>query len=771
MKRNLTILCMVIISVFHLNSQNVTFEGHVTDNEKNDLIAATVRCLAGDSIYIKGVTTNNKGEFKLEVPQTDKPRRLIFNYLGYKELILSIQPTKEHTVRLGDIVMQTDVVVMHEVTVLGENQVRTEDKLMAYPTKEELRHAYDGYSALDAMMIPALNVNTFNNTISYMNQNVLLCINGREATQQEVCDLNAKDIMRVDLYPMGKPEFPQAGAVIDYIMKACDYAGTTSFNARHHLTRPEGNGTVSTQYFHGKSEFAISASGRYNNYEWEDEGQVSTTYNLPDESVTRSERLLPSKNNALQLNGYINYIYRDKRQDFYASLRMNHSDSEEDDWSNLQYSNATTVYTKQENEQMKQLNPGLKLQYTRTLSHNRRLRAELYGSYGKNDYERWYEHRKDETVTDTYRNSTAEKSYYAKGKVNYTKVFKDKSSFNLDLTQDFTHTNNQNLRGENIYNVSLDKSNTRLNATYSHRIKNRFNLQARLSGHLAHVETAGNEVTNVFFTPSIRLSYMYKKHSFDLQGQATSKETGISDRTGDEYRNNEYEITQGNPELKDYMNYNFLLGHTWNISKNFTWLCYAKFDLNTNYIYKKCEYDAARNALIWKVQNSGTNWLQHYEAAIQWNIVPKRLIVRAGILYNYSKINVWETLYHHGLYATGAIMYQYKGFRALASVLTAPESIDSQTGRIIHTPTSLSMNVSYSINNWNFSLAYQNPYKAKARAEMELGVYQLKVTSRRPHLSDNYGTFSVSYRFSYGKKKHKFDDSEVIDINQSTISR
>ena len=54
---------------------------------------------------------------------------------------------------------------------------------------------------------------------------------------------------------------------------------------------------------------------------------------------------------------------------------------------------------------------------------------------------------------------------------------------------------------------------------------------------------------------------------------------------------------------------------------------------------------------------------------------------------------------------------------------------------------------------------------------MDLGVYRLDVTSRRPHLSDNYGTFSVSYRFNYGKKKHKFDDTEVIDINQSTISR
>lgn len=769
MKKNFAILCMALIAALHLNAQKVTFEGHVIDTEKNDLIAATVRCFTDDSTFVKGITTNYKGEFKLEVPHTNKVQRLIVNYLGYKELTLNIQPTQERLVRLGDIIMQTDAVQIHEVTVLGENQVRTEDKLMAYPTKEELRHAYDGYSALDAMMIPSLYVS--NGTINYMNQAVLLCINGREATQDEVRDLNAQDIKRVDLYPMGKPEFPQAGAVVDYVLKVRDYAGTVALNTNHQLTRPEGEGRINAQYFNGLSEFAVSVSGNYNDYEWTDEGEMTTTYNFPDESIVRTNRSLPSDNKATHLNGYINYIYRDKVQDFYASFRMNHSDSKEDEWSDMQYSNNPTLYIKQEYEQMKKLNPGLKLQYTRNLPHNQRLRTEVYGSYGNNDYNRWYEHREDKTVTDAYRNSTQEESYYINGKINYTKTFKNKSSLNIDLGQNFTHTNNLNVRGDNTYEVSLNKSNTRLNATYNHRIKNRFNLQARLAGHLSHVETGGKEITNIFFTPSIRLSYMYKTHSLSLEGEATSKETGNSDRTGDEYRNNEYEITQGNPDLKDYMNYHFTLGHIWNINKSFTWLCYAQLDLNTNYIYKKCDYDAARNSLIWKVQNSGTNWLQHYEAAIQWNILPKKLFVRAGMLYNYSKVNVWKTIYHHGLYATGAIVYQHKGFRALASILTAPEHIDSQTGAIMHTPTSLGFEASYSINNWNFRIHYSNPYKGWSNKEIDLGVYRQDITSRRPYITDNYGAVSVSYRFNYGKKKHKFDNTEVIDVNQSTISR
>jgi len=770
MRRNLTTLLLLFV-LLSMTAQNITFEGHVIDDEKNELIAATVRYFVDDSMLVKGVTTDSKGEFKFEVLQNERASKLVFSYIGYKELVMNIQPTKESTVRLGDIVMKKDAVQIHEVTVLGENQVRTEDKLMVYPTKDELRHAYDGYSALDALMVPGLNVNTFNHSINYMNQTVLLCINGREATQDEVRDLNAKYIKRVDIYQMGKPEFPQAATVIDYIMKERDYAGTMGINALHHMTRPEGTGRVNTQYVQGHSEFAVSVSGGYKTYEWEGEGQTVSSYNFPDGTVTRTDKPLPSDINAYQLNGYMNYIYRDKVQDFYASLRINHSDGEEDNWNSLQYNTSSVLQVKQEHTQMKKLNPGLKLQYTRTLPHEQRLRAEVYGSYGNNDYYRWYEHREADAVVDTYRNSTAEESYYGIGKVNYTKIFKNKSSLNIDLSQDFTHTDNLNLRGEKIFKISLDKSNTHLNTTYNYRIKNRFNIQARLAGHLSYVKTGNNTTTNLFFTPSVRFSYTYKKHSYNLRGQATSIEASNANRTGDEYRNNEYEITQGNPQLKDYMKYDFLFSHTWNITKRFVWMTYASFYLNTNAIYKMCEYDEKRNSLLWKVQNSGTNWQQHYEAAIQYNIIPKRLYVRTGLLYNYDKVKLWKTIYHHALYAMGHVVYQHKGLRARVGFLTQPESINNQTGQISQYQTNIDMSASYSIDNWNFQISYQNPYRRELRKKIDLGLYQQTLIARVPYIYDNIGKISVSYRFNYGKKKHKFDNTQVIDVNQTTISQ
>lgn len=68
--------------------------------------------------------------------------------------------------------------------VLGSNTVRTEDGTMIYPTNEQMRHAYDGYSAIDVMRILGLDADPLENIIRYHNQSVALCIDGREATNE-----------------------------------------------------------------------------------------------------------------------------------------------------------------------------------------------------------------------------------------------------------------------------------------------------------------------------------------------------------------------------------------------------------------------------------------------------------------------------------------------------------------------------------------------------------------------------------------------------------
>lgn len=442
-----------------------------------------------------------------------------------------------------------------------------------------------------------------------------------------------------------------------------------------------------------------------------------------------------------------------------------------DSWSTQQYSTSPTLYTKQEWAHSDNLNPGLQLRYNRTLPANQKLRLDAYASYGDNDYRRWYEQREDNSVASAYRNETAEKSYYVEAKANYTKTFRNKSSLNMSLRYDYTHTYDHNLRDQTRYDVSLDKNNGQMHLTYNYRLGNRLSLQADLGGLMSRVRTGGTDKTDFYFVPYLKLSYVHKKHSFTLTGTAVREEASNANRTGDEYRINEYEIFVGNPLLNDYMKYSARMMYTWSISSTFTLISAAYLDYKTDNKYNKIYYDRERGSFVNTVVNSSPYWMQHYEAALQYNIIPRKLFVRAGLLDTYTKTTIWKTIYDNAFQYTIGAVYQDKGWRVALSYLSGNKVIDPASGRYFEGSDYLSGSVSYSIGRWNFRLSYTNPFKYTTKSELDNGEYEMYSSWRVPLITDNYGTLNVSYRFDFGKKKHKFDNTEVEDINKTTISK
>ena len=534
-----------------MNAQTMNIQGRILETENNELPAATVRCYVNDTMYVKGTTTNNKGEFELKVPQSEQAYKLLFTYLGYKEQTLRLNPTKEREVRLGEIVMNNNNIQMQEVTVVGENQIRTEDKLMIYPTKEQLRHAYDGYSALQVLTIPGIQTSIMDEQVSYMNEPVLLLIDGQEATQSELEDLNAKDISRVDFYHNGRPDYPQASAVVDFIIKERDYLGSIGINASQQLNLPMGNARGLAQYYQNRSEFALSISDSYQHSHTRNEIPTTTVYHHPLlGDITTVEQDLPTLDNNNGLKAYMNYIYRDKKQNMYVSLRFNRTYSQKEQEILTEDSYLSQTEMKKENRNLLNINPALQLRYVRSMKGNQRLRIEAYGSQGNNNYDRWYNYGIDDDITSSYRNSTDESSWYASTKINYTKTFKNKSSLNFEVNQDYTHTSDHNVKDEVPDKVYLKKANTNLYALYNYRIKNKFSLQARLAENLSYINTNERSNFTALFVPSIRLTYTHKEHMVSTQVTANSVTPDIANRTGDVYQRNRYELFVGNAQLQ-----------------------------------------------------------------------------------------------------------------------------------------------------------------------------------------------------------------------------
>ena len=754
-----------------LFGQELKVQGHLIDENKRDLGAATIRCYMNDTLFMIGGSTNSKGEFELKLPRTEQKYKLLISYLGYKETTLVLNPTKETQIRLGEITMDKKVVQIQEVTVLAQNRINTEDKIMVFPTREQLRHSYDGYSALRALMIPGLEADPRSATITYHRESVLLCIDGREATREEVQNLNPKDIKRVDFYSQGRPDYPEASTILHYILKERDYLGTIALNARHQLNKPTGTGRGTAQYFEGKSEWAVSVSDSYTHFRNHDEGYTETIYHFPDETIVRTDDELPSLDNNNNLKTYLNYIYKDKLQTFYSSLRMNRSMSENDDWNRQRYNNTSAVLVKQEYKHTVRLNPALQLRYNRTLPKRQILRLELYGSYGNNDYNRWYEQRTDEVITSSYVNATAEDSWYGRLNCNYSKSFKNKSSVSLTLNQNFTYTNNLNTKEGQNSEIFLNKGNTSFYATYNYRIKKKFNLQASIAEHLSYTTTNGNHVFSSFFIPSLKLSYLHKGHSLKLTGTVRSTEIGLSNRTGYEYKKNEYEMFVGNPELKDYLRYNAGLNYDWTMNSRWTLLSSASLHISNPQIYELYRYDDERKMFIYQNLNGSKSLSQHYELALQYDIIPQIFSLRPVLIYDHMDVSLWKDFSFDRFFFCCSLFYMHNGWSFDVNYMAPSKYMKITSGLMTHSPGMLGFGASYSINNWNIDLYMRTPYKAVSKGHLQQIGYERRSESRTPRVSDHVISLSVNYRFTFGKKKHKFDNSVIEDTNQSTISR
>lgn len=227
----------------------------------------------------------------------------------------------------------------------------------------------------------------------------------------------------------------------------------------------------------------------------------------------------------------------------------------------------------------------------------------------------------------------------------------------------------------------------------------------------------------------------------------------------------------GNPELKDFMNYSVAIHHSWDITPRLEMINYAKYRFSTDRNYQLTNYDSDRNMFINKVINNGGYWNQHYENGLDYTIIPKRLRVRGIFIYEHEKAEAWRKINHDYMSIGIRANFMYKGWRASTGYLTGRKSLNPDKGSFTKSKGNLSFQLNYSINNWHFEAYYMNPFKARTRTTFNNGEYEQYSSSRTPHISDNYAYIHVSYRFTFGKKKHKFDNSEIQDVNQTTISQ
>ena len=116
----LAVACLLILSVLPAMAQGLKVSGTLVDRDtKEGVMLATVQMLKADSTYVKGVVSDDKGNFSLEAPEAGS-YILKFTSVGYVTLTKNVKVTGKGDVALGEIIFGADAIMLKGATVVGQ---------------------------------------------------------------------------------------------------------------------------------------------------------------------------------------------------------------------------------------------------------------------------------------------------------------------------------------------------------------------------------------------------------------------------------------------------------------------------------------------------------------------------------------------------------------------------------------------------------------------------------------------------------------------------
>lgn len=652
-----------------------------------------------------------------------------------------------------------------EVTVTAKNIVRTPDKTILYVDNKVKRHAYDGYSALSLMTIPGVDVDVIDGSVSTHNKSIMLCINGIEATRDDIKALNPKDIRRIDYYTNFDPSHPTADYVMDFIMRIRDHGGAVMLQADHNLNRLTGSGTADWKMFQKKSEFGIRIASGYDHFD-PDRGTTDVrAMQFGDEQVIRTQSAIPSSLHSGNINGKLSWLHRFDHGVLKAaaSLRSTHSISHDRsllDYTTLSNGNTETdkALESNTNSHSDRLVPSFTASYDHKFANKAKFRATLDASYsdiqGSRDY-----HGVDDILSTTH-----EKFYHIQPKIEYTLPVSKKVSLYTTGIYDYNLSRMNYIEDGTDTPTRFHYTQGILNLGSNLKITPRLRSTIRLQQRVMVNDNGRQTTTEWFFTPGATLSYLLTDDiTIDGQYAMGALNPQLSHYSTDRKRIDEYLVRTGNPDLRTSRIHG---GNVAITGENFQ--LYSDYTNVPRSQYESYTFDPAEQVYVQSYLNGG-----NYESfAINlWGSLPlfdKRLRLEGALKYAHSKARTYTLLTKSYIRPLVIIKYIEGGFNAEASFRTATTEVEI-SGAYVRTPAQLKISLGYSIDGWSFSLMSRNPFmRTYDRQTVTVPGISLATRKYRPCKDYDYFALRVSYRFNYGKK-HKFEDVKIDDKGGSAI--
>lgn len=117
--RKIYLICILMTASMALMAQNRKVSGQIKDKDsKEGMMMVTVQLLKGDSTFVKGVISDENGNFSLQAPEDGK-FIIKMTSVGYEDVTRNVTIDILKDINLGNIMMQTDAIMLKSVTATG----------------------------------------------------------------------------------------------------------------------------------------------------------------------------------------------------------------------------------------------------------------------------------------------------------------------------------------------------------------------------------------------------------------------------------------------------------------------------------------------------------------------------------------------------------------------------------------------------------------------------------------------------------------------------
>ena len=643
---------------------------------------------------------------------------------------------------------------LDEVVINGAKVVNRIDGKTIYPTDAQKNGSNNGYSILQKLALPNLRIDNVAHTVTAIDNRggVQLRINNIVVGMQEMLALEPKQISRIDYIDNPGLRYGEGTAyVINIITRRADMGYTLGTDLTPTLTSWQGNGLAYGKWNTRRSEFSLSY-GFWGHRLKGAETTEEATYTLSDgSSYAISRNDVETLQESLGHNMKITYNLADSTAFvFQATLSDNISDTP-GNYSIKDIADGGNRYTAMSRQSSKYNSPVLDLYLFRQITPRQSVTANAVGTYISTRNGNYY------NEGTPYQYDVDGQTASAMSEVIYENRLKP-FVLSAGMNYSYKYTRNDYL-GDAAALTEMSQNKVYAFGELKGWHKSlRYSLGSGMS--YLHYNQQTHRYDFLTFRPKATVSYDFchgfqARYSFRMQDRA-SRIAMVSDAT---IRNNSMEYTVGNPDLKPARDIENSLRLSYNKPR---WQSFVESFFRRCHKPNMAHYERTpEDKFIYTQINQKEIDVWMNSAYASYWVLPEKLHVYAygGMMRCFNFGYDYTHCYTSWLCSGGITAYLGR-FTLQAYADNGNRFLEGESRG--YTGNSISLQAAYQHKDWQFSLAWSNPftnrYKASEGELLNVNIHKLTTIYNRD--SGNRLSLNVSWRMNRGKR-HKTAEKTI----------